>query len=74
MAKDKIYHFAVGVLIFAISSVLFDNLMLSLGIVALAGVAKEVYDKISGKGTCELLDFVATVAGGLVAYILLGGI
>ena len=34
--------------------------------VVLAGVAKEWYDIVSGRGTPELLDFVATAAGGLV--------
>ena len=33
---------------------------------ALAGLGKEVYDAVTGSGTPELLDFVATVVGGLV--------
>ena len=39
-----------------------------MGLVAavLAGVAKEWYDMVSGRGTPELPDFAATVVGGLV--------
>jgi len=39
-----------------------------LGVVA-AGVGKEVYDKVSGRGTPEIMDAVATILGGSVVVI-----
>jgi len=39
-----------------------------LGVVA-AGVGKEVYDKVSGRGTPEIMDAVATILGGSVIVI-----
>lgn len=32
-------------------------------------VAKEVYDKLSGKGTPEILDIVYTVAPAIINYV-----
>ena len=38
-------------------------------VVAAAGVGKEVYDKVSGKGTPEWKDAFATIVGGSVIVI-----
>ena len=35
-----------------------------------AGLGKEIYDKVSGKGTPERLDFFYTVFGGFLAVII----
>jgi len=60
--KDKLLHFFVGSIILYISMVFF-NPYLSMSIVAIVAAVKEIiYDKIMGKGNCELLDFVFTVA------------
>ena len=37
--------------------------------VAAAGVGKEVWDKVSGKGTPEIADAFATIVGGSVVVI-----
>lgn len=67
MEKDKIYHFVVGILIVTIINIFTCDLLLGLGLTILAGALKEVYDKISGKGTCEVLDAIATIFGGGIA-------
>jgi len=37
--------------------------------VVIAGVGKEIYDKVSGKGTPEWKDAFATIVGGSVIVI-----
>ena len=37
--------------------------------VVLAGIGKEVYDKVSGKGTPEWKDAFATIVGGSVVVV-----
>lgn len=61
---DKVYHFIAGILIY-IFFYIFLNSWLSIVPVIIAGAAKEAYDRYSGKGNPEWLDFIATVAGGL---------
>lgn len=43
-----------------------------LALAVLAGAGKELYDKKSGRGTPEAADFLATCAGGLIAWIIIG--
>ncbi len=62
IAKDKKLHLIIG---------FFIALLLNIYIVVLIGAGKEVYDKVSKKGTPELLDFIYTVAGGILAYLIL---
>ena len=38
-------------------------------VVFTAGVGKEVYDKVSGKGTPEFKDAFATIVGGSIVVI-----
>lgn len=71
---DKLYHFIAGILIFTVANVLFNSTVLSLGLVLLVGALKEIYDKVSKTGTPEVLDMVATICGGLVACLILGGL
>lgn len=66
MAKDKRLHFIVGFAIAFLASLASGRPGLSFGLACLAGLAKEAYDKISGKGTPEGLDWLATTAGGSV--------
>ncbi len=62
IAKDKKLHFLVG---FAIA------FFLNIYLVVIVALAKEVRDKVSKKGTPELLDFIYTVVGGILAYLIL---
>lgn len=62
IAYDKRLHLAVGAII-ALAT-LWINPIVSMTLVVLAGIGKEVYDKVSRKGTPEVMDAVATVIGG----------
>jgi len=62
---DKKLHMLAGAAITATVALYLDPLAGVLAC-ALVGAAKEVYDKVSGKGHPELLDFVATVFGSVV--------
>ena len=64
--QDKKKHFVAGFAIAAVVS-LFAGYIVGLLVAILAAAGKEIYDKVSGKGTPELLDFVATVAGAIAA-------
>lgn len=68
--KDKLLHFITGTYIFMISA-LFFQLWAALLIVAIVGALKEVYyDKILDKGTPELADFLYTLGGGLITFLI----
>ena len=56
IGRDKYLHFAAG---FALS--LIPEWGFLIAFVALAG--KEVYDLVTGEGTCDVMDFVAGLIG-----------
>lgn len=58
-------HIIVGFIIGLIGAYLLGA-PFGFGLSCLAGMAKEAYDKISGKGTVEGLDALATSGGGLI--------
>ena len=71
MQRDKKMHLLAGLALSLLAGLLFCPLT---GVVtaAVVGVLKEiVWDWLLKKGTPELLDFVATVAGGVIGYTLL---
>lgn len=63
--KDKANHAIYGMVIFAIVYFLF-TWQIAIAVVCFFAVGKELYDKISGKGTPDFMDTVYTIAGGLV--------
>ena len=65
MPKDKKLHIAAGFIIGSIGACLWGA-PFGFGLAVLAGLGKEVYDKISGKGTPEAFDSLATVVGGFI--------
>jgi hypothetical protein len=67
--NDKANHFIYGFIIFILSTLIFTN-PISLLIVSIIGGSKEIYDKVSGTGNPEFLDFLATVLPGLILTIL----
>ena len=67
--KDKLLHFVAGSICSAVVYLISGNLTLAIGASVAIGIAKEVYDS-RGHGTVEMLDAVATVAGGAVGVIL----
>ena len=65
---DKALHFIVGVLIF--TALHFANHYLAIGAVVFAALGKEVYDLYHrDKHTPEWMDAVATITGGLIAWL-----
>jgi len=66
MKTDKQLHLAAGYIISITIGLLNPVIGLIFGIVA--GIGKEVYDKVSGRGKCEILDAVATVVGSFVGF------
>ena len=67
--QDKANHFVYGFLIFAFFSLFFTELT-CLIIVSFVAAAKEVYDKVSKKGTPEILDFVFTIIPALILTLI----
>ena len=68
---DKQKHLLAGLALAIIAGLLFCPLI-GLATAAVVGALKEiVWDWLLKKGTPELLDFVATVAGGAIGYLLL---
>lgn len=62
ITTDKVHHFVYS---YAITKALrtFLPWYYAAGIALLIGIAKEVYDKVSGKGCTEWKDFIADAAG-----------
>lgn len=65
MQRDKVLHFAAGAVISSATYALTGSLWGAVLAAALAGAAKEAYDA-TGRGTVDLWDFIATVAGAAV--------
>ena len=71
MPKDKKLHLLAG-LALSILAGLFVYPMFGLLIAAAVGALKEIiWDRLLKKGTPEFLDFVATVAGGVLGAVIL---
>ena len=71
MPKDKQKHLLAGLALAIIAGLLFCP-RIGLATAAVIGALKEiVWDWLLKKGTPEFLDFVATVAGGVIGYTLL---
>lgn len=70
IGKDKLSHFIAGTYIFMIAAIFFQH-WAALLIVAIVGAAKEIYyDKVLDKGTPEFADFLYTLAGGLITFLI----
>ena len=64
IAYDKKLHIIVGFFIGLIGAYCSGSALFGFGLSCLAGLSKEVYDKVSGKGTVEGIDALATMFGG----------
>lgn len=67
---DKLLHFMLGTYT-AIATKDLIALWQSLLIISMIAVGIEIYDKLSDKGTPELLDIVYTIAGWGVTYLIM---
>jgi hypothetical protein len=61
--EDKKKHLLAGLMISI--GTMFMPVIWSFMVVVMVGVGKEIYDKVSGKGTPEILDAIATVLGAI---------
>ena len=70
--NDKVGHFIAGVIIAIVVTLVTGNAQWGLVASIVAGIGKEaVWDGLMGRGTVEVLDAVATIAGGgIVCYAL----
>ena len=65
MKKDKLYHVIAGFLIGLIFGLI--NPLAGIILAIVAGAAKEViWDMKMKKGTFDMIDFLATVFGGII--------
>lgn len=68
---DKALHFIAGQAAFIVAFLLSGNAEYGLAASCIAGVGKEAYDKIVKKGKIDVFDALATIAGGLIPYLLM---
>jgi hypothetical protein len=61
ITKDKLLHSFYGSWIYILSTLVLPTTF-ALALVVAIAIGKEVYDKVSDKGTPELLDIVYTIA------------
>ena len=61
---DKANHACYGGMLACAGS--FHSIAAGAAVCAFFAIAKEVYDRASGKGTPDVLDAVATMLGGVV--------
>lgn len=71
IARDKALH-AIGGAVIALAAGALATPMVGLMAAVAVGAAKEAWDA-SGRGTVDLMDFVATAGGGVAGYVTLGG-
>ena len=71
---DKIAHFAVNFCIVLASGVFENGWLILAGVLiaVAASLAKEIWDKVSGKGECDWKDLVADAIGIATALIFTG--
>ena len=67
--KDKQYHFCAGLLIYLWSQFIFTIWIALIPIIAI-GVAKELYDYFSKKGTPDVNDLLYTIYGAIPIIII----
>lgn len=65
---DKANHFIYGNILALIFS-LFLSIEISLLAVFAVANGKEIYDKVSGKGTLDIMDVVWTMFGAITIFI-----
>ena len=71
MPKDKKLHILAGLALSLVAGLLICPLI-GLAAAAVVGALKEIiWDWLLKKGTPELLDFVATVLGGVLGAVIL---
>ena len=71
MKTDKLLHFLAGAVIAFAFGIIFSPEW-GLASAMFIGTAKElIWDKVLRKGTQEVMDAVATIAGGFLGYLIM---
>jgi len=65
---DKLYHFIAGMIIFWVASYFIACPIIP---VIVIGALKEIYDKIIKRSYADFWDFLATVTGGLIIWVVI---
>lgn len=65
--QDKANHFIYGFVIFIVANMFFNE-WISLGIVSLFGISKEIKDQITYNGF-DYKDFLATIAAPILIIV-----
>ena len=65
---DKLYHFIAGATIFWVASYFMACPIIP---VIVIGVLKEIYDKVIKHSYADFWDFFATVAGGIIMWVVI---
>ena len=65
---DKLYHFIAGMIIFWVASYFITYPIIS---VIVIGALKEVWDRIIKHSYADVWDFLATVVGGLIIWVVI---
>ena len=68
MGKDKLYHILVSAVMVAVLGLFMPTWVAVLATLCV-GIAKEVYDKVSGKGCFEWMDLVCDCIGVLIGVL-----
>lgn len=67
LPADKANHFVYGAVLACFG--MYWDPFVALGLAVLAGVGKEIYDRISKRGTPDFMDSLAAIAGGAVVVL-----
>ena len=70
LKKDKILHIIAGALIYIIVMLITKSVLVSFLSVSIIGGLKEYRDSL-GYGCVEFMDFVATIIGGIIGFIIM---
>ena len=69
LETDKVLHFLIGFFIFTVLHII---PIIGLSVVVILAIGKEVYDyHHKNLHTCDYRDAIATILGGIIAFILL---
>ena len=65
---DKLYHFIAGMIIFWVASYFMACPIIP---VIVIGATKEIYDRVIRHNYADFWDFLATVAGGILIWVVM---
>jgi len=68
--EDKANHFIYGISIFLLTKIIFGPIV-GLATCVSFGILKEVYDHFHPNHTCDVMDAIATIIGGIVGVLII---